>query len=397
MTSQARRYCSAILSAGFLVATSLGLVPSRQEPAPKSGTAIPPRPAADDGPAKTYDPVKAVEAIKPLPLEPIPDNPPPHEGALFELSYRIHPPDLVLVEVLEALPGRAISGERLVRPDGTISLQWYGDVHVAGLTLEQFKEKLILHLRQYLTEESLGLILWREGPPLSPLPPAGTVVEGLLPPVDADQPAEQPPLPPNPNGARRPSDPFDLPQIVQPPRPGPVPDGVVAREFPSARFGNASKPGPLVAPSQEKAETKQPEANATVQRPMPHEQHPNGGRYVRVDPVASQRVFVDVTAYNNAVYYVQGDVAAPGRLPFTGRETVLDALIFGGGLLPSADEGAIRLYRPARGTQPAREYPIHLKAIHRGDNKANLQIFLGDRLIIPRKDANVRLGGRPGE
>src|SRR5262249_17400423 len=36
--------------------------------------------------------------------------------------------DRLLVEVLEALPGRPISGERLVRPDGTISLGFYGNL-----------------------------------------------------------------------------------------------------------------------------------------------------------------------------------------------------------------------------------------------------------------------------
>jgi len=39
-------------------------------------------------------------------------------------DYIVEPPDLVLVEVLEALPGRPISGERLVRPDGKISLSF---------------------------------------------------------------------------------------------------------------------------------------------------------------------------------------------------------------------------------------------------------------------------------
>jgi polysaccharide export outer membrane protein len=37
-------------------------------------------------------------------------------------DYVLEPPDLVIVEVLDALPGRPISGERLVRPDGKISL-----------------------------------------------------------------------------------------------------------------------------------------------------------------------------------------------------------------------------------------------------------------------------------
>ena len=54
-------------------------------------------------------------------------------------EYVVEPPDLVLVELLEGLPGRPISGERLVRPDGTISLGWYGDVYVAGLPYAKSK------------------------------------------------------------------------------------------------------------------------------------------------------------------------------------------------------------------------------------------------------------------
>ena len=69
----------------------------------------------------------------------------------------VEPPDLVIVEVLEALPGRPISGERLIRPDGTISLGFYGDVHVAGLTLPEVKEKIVLHMRRYLSDPILGL------------------------------------------------------------------------------------------------------------------------------------------------------------------------------------------------------------------------------------------------
>ena len=75
-----------------------------------------------------------------------------------EFAHIIEPPDLLLVEVLEALPGRPISGERLVRPDGTISLGFYGDVEVAGLTIPEAKEKIVQHLRKYLADETLGLV-----------------------------------------------------------------------------------------------------------------------------------------------------------------------------------------------------------------------------------------------
>src|SRR5947209_13188541 len=77
-------------------------------------------------------------------------------------DYVVEPPDLLLVEVLEALPGRPISGERLVRPDGKISLGFYGDVYVAGLTTTEIKEKIVLHLRQFLPDDTLGLWKFEE-------------------------------------------------------------------------------------------------------------------------------------------------------------------------------------------------------------------------------------------
>lgn len=104
--------------------------------------------------------------LTPKPVPEIPDNPPPHEGAMIDPpEYRVEPPDLLLVEVLESLPGRPISGERLIRPDGTISLGFYGDVHVRGLTVTQVKVKVIKHLRRFLTDEVLGIEVVEDGPP----------------------------------------------------------------------------------------------------------------------------------------------------------------------------------------------------------------------------------------
>jgi polysaccharide biosynthesis/export protein len=196
-------------------------------------------------------------------------------------EYVVEPPDLLLVEVLEALPGRPISGERLVRPDGKISLGFYGEVYVAGLTTTEVKEKVVLHLRQFLPDEVLGLWKFEE---------------------------------PNPD----------------------APDA-------------------------------QPKA-------------------VAVDPKDSDRVFVDVTAYNSKVYYVQGDVAAPGRMPITGNETVLDAINFAGGLIATAAPQNIRLVRPAPpGGCCEQTLPVNLAAIvSGGDSTTNYQIMPGDRLMVYR-------------
>jgi polysaccharide export outer membrane protein len=188
-------------------------------------------------------------------------------------DYVIEPPDLVRVEVLEALPGRPVTGERLVRPDGKISLEFYGDVYVAGLTTDEAKEKIVLHLRKYIRDDVLGL-------------------------VETDD-----------NGETKP-----------------------------------------------------------------------------VNPRDTNMVFVDVTAYNSKYFYVQGDVSAPGRMPVTGKETVLDAIQFAGGLLPTAAPNNIRLVRPAPpGASCQQVLPVNLSAIvNGGDSTTNYQLMPGDRLVVYR-------------
>jgi polysaccharide export outer membrane protein len=43
-----------------------------------------------------------------------------------------------------------ITGEHLVRPDGTVSLGVYGSVYVNGLTLDEVKEEVEKHLSQFI-------------------------------------------------------------------------------------------------------------------------------------------------------------------------------------------------------------------------------------------------------
>ncbi len=196
-------------------------------------------------------------------------------------AHVVEPPDLLLVEVLEALPGRPISGERLVRPDGTITLGFYGDLHVAGLTLPEVKEKIVLHLRKHIDDFQLGLLD-----------------------LDEDQ----------------------NPRIDK----------------------------------------------ATGKRKM-------------IEPKDTDRVFVDITAYNSRNYYVEGDVYIVGRLPYTGGETVLDVLHFAGGVMPSADRSKIRLIRSYPKGSPVQVLPIDYEEITMGtDSSTNYQMMPGDRLVVPR-------------
>jgi RNA polymerase sigma factor (sigma-70 family) len=200
-------------------------------------------------------------------------------------DYVVEPPDLLVVEVLDALPGRPISGERLVRPDGKISLSYYGDVYVAGLTLPEVKEKIVHHMRKYLHDDVLGLIkLDDEGNPIR------------------DSKTDE---------------------------------------------------------------------------------------YVRIDPRVTDRVFVDVTAYNSKNYYVEGAVVVPGKLPVTGTERVLDAISYAGGLLPEADHEQVFLYHQAGKGEPVKTLRIDIDQIMMGDDlSTNYQVLPGDKLVVRmRKDA----------
>jgi polysaccharide export outer membrane protein len=201
-------------------------------------------------------------------------------------SYLVEPPDLITVEVLEALQGRPISGERLVRPDGKISLSFYGEVEVAGMTTAEIKEKVIAHLRKYLSDEQLGLI-------------------------------------------------------------------------------------------------------------EPDPQHLRRSRAVAA--ADSTHVFVDVTGYNSKVYYVSGDVVAPGRFHVTGNDTVLDAINYAGGLVSTASRRFRLVRSPAPGSARPQILEVDYEAItHDGEPTTNYRLQPGDRLIVPH-DPDVKLEtARPG-
>ena len=96
-------------------------------------------------------------------------------------------------------------------------------------------------------------------------------------------------------------------------------------------------------------------------------------------------MFVDVTTYNSKNYYVQGAVLIPGKLPVTGRETVLDAINFSGGLASSADHKGVVLYRQTRKGEPPQALRIDIDQITMGDDlSTNYQLLPGDRLVVPR-------------
>jgi polysaccharide export outer membrane protein len=231
-------------------------------------------------------------------------------------EYIVEPPDLLTVEVLEALPGRPVTGERLVRPDGKISLGFYGDVYVAGLSVPQVKEKIVLHLRKYMSDSILGL-----------------VIEDCTDDEEASLPT---------------------------------------------------------APERRKPFEESPPPGATPQKKDPVDRKPpvpSGARITRVEPRDTDRVSVDVIAYNSKNYYMQGEFCLPGMLPITGRERVLDAINFGGGLTPEADHEQAFLYRQPGDGGPVQTLKVDVDQIMLGDDlSTNYQLEPGDKLVVCRRE-----------
>src|SRR5262249_23472419 len=103
-----------LISLAILCGTSVvqGQQPAKEpvRPSPQTPTASLPSPLAEtETGSSVAQPVKATlprqdlpgpDSIKPAPLVAIPDEPPPHEGAFFDIPYIIDAPDLLIVEVL---------------------------------------------------------------------------------------------------------------------------------------------------------------------------------------------------------------------------------------------------------------------------------------------------------
>ena len=352
--------------------------PAQARTAEKAGPAKPDGPARGDSANPPRLEFKGM--IAPLPPVAIPDDPPPHEGALIELPVIVEPPDILVVEVLESMPGRPITGERLVRPDGTISLGFYGDILVRGLTPEQVKVKVVLHLRKFIDDETLGLLVFDPAGGGNQGPGEAKPVSGRDP-IDLKTPEKKPEQAPqaSPPAESKPAERPEVRPSARAARRG-GPPGRPRRVVPTTKRRPVG-----FEPSRERQDEKPPtpaQKNEEIKIEVAHDPIP--GSWVAKSPAETTRVFVDIATFNSMIYYVQGDVGVPGRFPYTGRETVLDALNYAGGLIPSAEPIDIHLYRPARAGKPAKDYRIDLQAIQRGESTANLQVFPSDRIMVGR-------------
>ncbi len=110
-------------------------------------------------------------------------------------------------------------------------------------------------------------------------------------------------------------------------------------------------------------------------------------RYLAPDlEPADHEVNVRIITPQGAVYYVLGDVNAPGAFPLQGRETVLDGIIAAGGLADSGSGCKVILARPTspRSCRVVLNICYH-EIVQLGDTSTNYQLMPGDRIYVATK------------
>jgi protein involved in polysaccharide export with SLBB domain len=95
-------------------------------------------------------------------------------------------------------------------------------------------------------------------------------------------------------------------------------------------------------------------------------------------------ITVRLVTRDSKVFYVLGEVNAPGAFQLKGRETVLDAVLAAGGLNSNASRRGILLTRPTPPGSCRVVLPVHYNHIVQlGDTTTNYQIRAGDRVFVP--------------
>ena len=98
------------------------------------------------------------------------------------------------------------------------------------------------------------------------------------------------------------------------------------------------------------------------------------------------RIAVRLVSRQSKVFYVLGEVNAPGAFPLSGRETVLDGILMAGGLNDRASRRDIILSRPTRPDDCRIVLPVcYREIVQIGDTTTNYQLAPGDRIFVPSK------------
>jgi protein involved in polysaccharide export with SLBB domain len=107
-------------------------------------------------------------------------------------------------------------------------------------------------------------------------------------------------------------------------------------------------------------------------------------------------IIVRVVSRPSKVFYVLGEVNAPGAYPLAGRETVLDGILAAGGLNDRASRRSIILTRPTPPRSCRIVLPVRLRDIVQlGDTTTNYQLAPGDRIFVPCKQCWEDCFGKP--
>jgi protein involved in polysaccharide export with SLBB domain len=107
-------------------------------------------------------------------------------------------------------------------------------------------------------------------------------------------------------------------------------------------------------------------------------------------------VAVRLISRQSKVFYVLGEVNAPGAFPLTGRETVLDGILAAGGLSERASHQDIILSRPTPPDSCRIVLPVCYDAIVQlGDTTTNYQLAPGDRIFVATRYGHTGLFGWP--
>lgn len=97
-------------------------------------------------------------------------------------------------------------------------------------------------------------------------------------------------------------------------------------------------------------------------------------------------VSVRLVGHESKVYYVLGEVGAPGMFPIIGRETVLDGILTAGGITRQASTHNIILSRPTPPDNCRVVLPVcYDDIVQIGDTSTNYQLQPGDRIYVPSK------------
>jgi protein involved in polysaccharide export with SLBB domain len=111
-------------------------------------------------------------------------------------------------------------------------------------------------------------------------------------------------------------------------------------------------------------------------------------------------VTVRIIGRTSKVYYVLGEVNAPGAFPVNGFDTVLDGVIRAGGVTNRAGLQNIVLSRPTPPDGCRVVFPVcYSNIVQLGDTSTNYQLQPGDRIYVPGKglfDGLLPARCRPG-